>query len=338
MALTIDDIKLHMVPHEGNVSHMYLDTASRVTVGIGNMLPSVTAAQALAFIDRTTKNAATQEQIKTDFEAVAKQPPALPARRYREHTKLDLPDVAVNLLFKDRVAEFTRQLTSYFPDHSTFPDPAQLAILDMAFNLGAAALNTKWPSLKRAILAQDWAEAEKHCSRPQAQPSRNYRPRRSCSESRRTATKAEDKSKPRRETTSALPRQVRLVGMARSSTRCSGPEPAFPDVLLRCRAQSSCVRLPSSSPVAIELDSCPSHFVFPDLQRIVRSVLRRARAAVVAASVFFVLCRGRTRFELVGKMARRRAPLAVARAGRAPRGALSSRHPRRAEHSPALAT
>ena len=171
---------------------MYLDTVSRVTVGIGNMLPSVTAAQALAFIDRTTKNAATQEQSKPSsrrFRGGSR----LASETNREHTKLDLPDVAVNLLFKGRVAEFTRQLTSYFPDYSTFPDPAQLAILDMAFNLGAAALNTKWPSLKR-VLAQDWAEAEKPCSRPQAQPSRNDTTKELFRKAAELATKAEDKS------------------------------------------------------------------------------------------------------------------------------------------------
>ena len=40
MALNFEEIALHMVPFEGNVAHMYLDTVGKVTVGIGNMLPN----------------------------------------------------------------------------------------------------------------------------------------------------------------------------------------------------------------------------------------------------------------------------------------------------------
>jgi len=173
MALTIDDIKLHMVPHEGHVVHMYLDTVGKVTVGIGNMLPNAAAAQELAFINRTTKTAATKDEIKSDFDEVAKQTWGMPSSKYKPNTKLDLPDVHIDQLFEGRVEEFTQQLSAYFPDYAKYPDPAQLAILDMAFNLGAPALDKKWPSFKKAVLAQDWATAEKECVRPKSRPSRN---------------------------------------------------------------------------------------------------------------------------------------------------------------------
>ena len=44
---------------EGCISHMYLDTVGKVTVGVGNMLPTAEAAVELPFIDRDTGASAT---------------------------------------------------------------------------------------------------------------------------------------------------------------------------------------------------------------------------------------------------------------------------------------
>jgi hypothetical protein len=110
MPPTFDQIKGLIGPFEGNVPHMYVDTKGFVTVGIGNMLPNVKAAQALAFANRTTKNPATGAEIATDFETVAKQPKAKAARWYRQFTALDLPDVEINRLFQNRIQDFRGQL------------------------------------------------------------------------------------------------------------------------------------------------------------------------------------------------------------------------------------
>jgi GH24 family phage-related lysozyme (muramidase) len=62
-----------LVPSEGYVEHMYLDTKGLVTVGIGNMLPSVAAAQALPFVNRSTGNRATADEIAADYASVESQ-------------------------------------------------------------------------------------------------------------------------------------------------------------------------------------------------------------------------------------------------------------------------
>jgi GH24 family phage-related lysozyme (muramidase) len=173
MALTFDEIKLFIAPFEGNIPHMYLDTEGFVTVGIGNMLPSSDAASALAFTNRATQNPATKEEIKTDFDSVSAQEKAKAAKYYRQFTKLDFPDIEVNRLFQIRVAEFQKQLRQAYSDHDTYPDPAQLALLDMAFNLGTGALKKKWPKLNQAIDKQDWVDAAEQCNRPGANAVRN---------------------------------------------------------------------------------------------------------------------------------------------------------------------
>jgi GH24 family phage-related lysozyme (muramidase) len=172
MPLTIDRIKVHMLPYEGYVAHMYLCKAGRVTVGIGNMLSSVTAAQALAFVDRTTKNKATAEAIKADYENVAKQTAGLPHAKYRPHTKLDMLDVDINQLFKRRVGGFETDLRDLYAEYDLFPEDVQLALLDMVFNLGKGGLK-KFVNFGKAIEAKDWAKAAENSNRVTSTADRN---------------------------------------------------------------------------------------------------------------------------------------------------------------------
>ena len=172
-APTFEEIKLFVAPFEGNISHMYLDSEGYVTVGIGNMLPNAAEAVLLRFRTRTTKNRATEAEIKADFESVAKQAKARSAPKYKEFTRLDLPDLEVNLLFQSRIADFQNQLRRLYPKYDEYPAAAQLAILDMAFNMGAGGLKTKWPKLNKAIDGRNWADAAAQCERPGANAVRN---------------------------------------------------------------------------------------------------------------------------------------------------------------------
>ena len=89
---------------EGVASYMYDDTAGNVTVGVGNMLPSVAAAQKLAFVRRPDIAAkppvlagpASPDEIKTDFDNVNKQPAGKLVTYYKQFTKLDLPETVID--------------------------------------------------------------------------------------------------------------------------------------------------------------------------------------------------------------------------------------------------
>lgn len=158
---------------EGSISHMYLDTVGKVTVGVGNMLPNVAAAQSLPFVERGTVKKASKDQIKTDFDTVSKQLRGLLASRYKAHTKLDLPEKDINKLLNDRIAGFKRELKLKFPAFETYPITVQFALTDMAFNLGTNGLVTKFPSFVRAIKARDWMKAAQESNRPQVNKHRN---------------------------------------------------------------------------------------------------------------------------------------------------------------------
>ncbi len=160
-------------PFEGRFSHMYLDVNGFCTVGVGNLLPDEHAACALLFVHRDSTAEATDAEIVVAFHRVAAAKKGLRASAYRDLTSIDLRDGDIDRLFRRRVDEFVAQLSKVFPEYGTFPVEAQMAILDMAFNLGSHALATKWPRLSYAIQTRNWIEAAENSHRPQSHDNRN---------------------------------------------------------------------------------------------------------------------------------------------------------------------
>jgi GH24 family phage-related lysozyme (muramidase) len=166
---------------EGVFSYMYEDTTGNVTVGVGNMLPNAAAAQKLAFVRRPDPTAkppvlagpATADEIKADFDNVNKQPAGKLATYYKQFTKLDLPDNAIDALLTARVSSFTTTLLATFTDFNMYPDEVCAAVFDMAFNLGIGKLTSQFPSFCTAVKAKDWATAAAQCHRVGIPDSRN---------------------------------------------------------------------------------------------------------------------------------------------------------------------
>lgn len=172
--LTWDQIQEDMKTHEALITHLYLDSVNKVTVGIGNMLPTLSAAQALGFVVRTDDKAATREQIKADWDAVnAEAGKNWRAKRFVSVTKLDLPeDICWSLLKKRIDDEFIPGLKKIFPDWTLLPTPVKRALLDMAYNLGLTGLK-KFKTLITHVKKQDWVKAAKRCKRKGIPTERN---------------------------------------------------------------------------------------------------------------------------------------------------------------------
>jgi len=170
---TWQDFKKEIKVSEGSISHMYLDTVGKVTVGVGNMLPDVASSQKLAFVDRKTMKAATKDEIKAEFEKVSKLTKGLKASAYKKDTTLDLSATTIDTLLDNRIETFKKELKLKFPSFDTYPMTVQFALLDMAFNLGSNGLVTKFPSFKKAIEAKDWTKAASESNRPQVSSTRN---------------------------------------------------------------------------------------------------------------------------------------------------------------------
>lgn len=157
---------------EGRIPHMYLDTEGFVTVGIGNLIATAEVARSLAFVVRDTGAAATAQEIEADFKAVAKQSKGELAASYKKFTKLDLPDTAIDALFKIKIDGFKNDLIANFKGYPEYPVEVKRALLDMIYNLGKGGL-LKFKKLKAAVEAHDWKEAAAQCHRNGPSKARN---------------------------------------------------------------------------------------------------------------------------------------------------------------------
>jgi GH24 family phage-related lysozyme (muramidase) len=162
-------------PFEGTIPHMYLDTRGYVTVGVGNLLATPQTAIALAWQWREKGRGGEPDNVEVadEWTRVHGSLAGLTASAYRPITSMELPASEIRRLFGRRVDEFETTLQHHFPEFSIWPEPAQLATLDMAFNLGAGALPRDWPNLTAALRRKDWQAAAQHAHRPQSRPDRN---------------------------------------------------------------------------------------------------------------------------------------------------------------------
>jgi len=163
------------------VPFMYLDNATppKVTVGVGNMLPDVAAAQALPFVNTSTGRPATAQEIETAFNAVSAMPGAMSWRKYKQNPSLEIDATKSKELALDRLQnEFIPKLRGPFPHFDQYPFPAQRALIDMAYNMGvgrparvahgvhhSANGLYKFQALIQAAEAGDWLAASQHCQR-----------------------------------------------------------------------------------------------------------------------------------------------------------------------------
>lgn len=166
-------LKQMLIGGEGTLPHMYLDTVGLVTVGVGHMIPNAEVAQALSFVVRADGSAATPDQIAADYANVSRQQKGLLAARYRQLTTLDMTDAAIQDLLSADIASVEAGVRSRFAGYDGYPEPAQDALLDMAFNLGVAGLASHFPRLKAAAEAGDWTTCAAQCHRNGISEERN---------------------------------------------------------------------------------------------------------------------------------------------------------------------
>lgn len=165
---------------EGLVEHMYLDTVSQVTVGYGTMLPDAASASGIEMLDRRTRKTATREQKADEWRTLRALSPAdtpinQMAQSYEEHTRLIITDAEAVRLFEVKMDGFIAMLRLNYPGFDRFPEDAQVAMLDMAYNLGNR-IHTVFRSFTRAVnraSGPDWATAAQQSNRPQLSAVRN---------------------------------------------------------------------------------------------------------------------------------------------------------------------
>lgn len=173
MLIVPTDYLPHAKLAEGSISHMYLDTVGVVTVGIGHALATPAAAASLPFTMRATGQPASPAQIGADYASVKAQPADRAANFYETFSQTNLTDSAIADLFSQDMGKFLPGLVTAIPGFADFPSAAQLALVDMAFNLGIGGLLSKFPKMMSSASVRDWTGCARECRRPQLNDDRN---------------------------------------------------------------------------------------------------------------------------------------------------------------------
>ncbi|TQF72620.1 pesticin C-terminus-like muramidase [Pseudoalteromonas luteoviolacea] len=169
----------HICLYEGVIAHLYLDTRGNVTVGAGFLVSDAKALTKMTLRDKSTKKAASREQKAKEFATIAKLPEGRLASWYEQHCQLYLPHEECLKLLEKKIAEFEQELAALFSAQNGYlpfkkmPSNVQLALLDMAYNLGTTNLSRAWPKLLNAIRTENWSAAAKECKRKHVSTARN---------------------------------------------------------------------------------------------------------------------------------------------------------------------
>jgi GH24 family phage-related lysozyme (muramidase) len=167
----LDKSIMQLKEFEGCVSWMYRDTAGKVTVGVGLMLPDAAAACALPFLEEGS--AAAAGQITREFTRVAALSPGKLPHFYREPGSPELAQEFMDAKLRSVLEEFEVALRAKLSGYDSMPDEVKIALLDMAYNLGPTGLLKGYPHMLGAVETGLWAEAAADCSREGISEARN---------------------------------------------------------------------------------------------------------------------------------------------------------------------
>jgi GH24 family phage-related lysozyme (muramidase) len=168
----LEELKARLREHEGVVPHLYLDTLGLVTCGVGHMIPSPNLMAGIPMAHSTGLEASLIDKVTEWYRVKALEPARLPAY-YAANTSLRMTPEAITALQDEDVDGFRQGLRSLLPGFDQFPETAQEALLDMAFQLGAMGLIDKFPHLVASVKAHDWQTCAVQCHRAGIQEWRN---------------------------------------------------------------------------------------------------------------------------------------------------------------------
>ena len=172
MSGTFDQSLAQLKFFEGCVPWMYRDTAGKVTVGVGLMLPDAAAACALPF-QTAAGAAATTEQIAAEFARVDALAMGKLPSFYRAAGSLELPEPEIDEKLSAVLAGFEATLRENLTGYDALPDGVKMALLDMAYNLGPEGLLEGYPKMIHAVETGAWAEAAAESARGGINAARN---------------------------------------------------------------------------------------------------------------------------------------------------------------------
>lgn len=178
-------LKKNLVEYEDSISHLYLDTKGKVTVGIGHLIPNKNAMSGVTMYKVKNKlltTPATLQEKMTEFSNITKLPwgKRYSAKSFEKHTTLKMKEFDINNLFNKHLDSFYVELKNIYKkekgfskNFDDFHQNVQLALFDMIFNLGATKLVKSFPKFNEALKKDDFKEAAKQSHRLDIDETRN---------------------------------------------------------------------------------------------------------------------------------------------------------------------
>lgn len=162
----IQTLKAMCEEAEGRVPHMYLCSRGHVTAGVGHLIPTYHDAALLPF---TPIDEAVHDWIR-----VKAAPVGMRAAAYAKYCKARLTDAAIDEMLDADIWTRVKQLRARYP-FDGWPEPVQLAVFDMAYNLGLGRLEREYPRFQAALARRDWLVCAAECGRLGISEARNAR-------------------------------------------------------------------------------------------------------------------------------------------------------------------
>jgi hypothetical protein len=156
-----------ILSEESLTTWMYLDTANPpvVTCGIGHALFTIEECLALPW-DQPW------DVVRQDYQTIAGKPPGYKAEWYEQFTTARLAEIFVHELLERDMDRQVKILRGHFLRYREYPEPAQEALADMAFQLGGN-FPRAWPQLSQSVRNEEWAQAAACCHRKDISEQRN---------------------------------------------------------------------------------------------------------------------------------------------------------------------
>lgn len=168
MTTYLDQSLAQLEIFEGRSAWMYLDTVGKVTVGVGQMLPTLASALALPFmIDGLGGDSPAEPgDIERSWTRLAGMKPGMPAAHYGFGGAVHLEESTIDALLRKVVAGLDAKMPDLYPAYDSWPDAAKLAVLDMEYNLGSGGL-ADYHQMNAALNANppNWKAAAADCHR-----------------------------------------------------------------------------------------------------------------------------------------------------------------------------
>lgn len=174
-----------LADYEGYIKHLYLDTEGNVTIGVGHMIPNKNAMSGVTMYkvqnDKITQPATLQEKMD-EYEVIRKMPfgADFSDKYYKKHTSLTMKDLDVDFLTNKHIDKFYSELKSIYTKNKGYPvdfdslhQNVQLALFDMAFNMGTPTLKNNFPKFNSALKSNDYKLAAKESHRKDIGEDRN---------------------------------------------------------------------------------------------------------------------------------------------------------------------